>query len=268
MFLKSVIGLIFLLSVATFSARAGLNVDFEDLSLPGGESSWSGNYPIDGAGGSGELTHFTSRGVSFVNFSDGDWGFWEGFGYSNMSDATTPGSGNQMSAYAGTGHNAGDDIYAVGFAGYSTIPVLILPTTTELVGGYFTNTTYTALSMLNGDAFSKKFGGDTGDEPDWLLLTITGKNQADAATGTVDFYLADYRFSDNSLDYVLDEWAIVDLAPLGAVKSLEFTLSSSDTGPFGMNTPAYFAMDNLIVPEPVTAMLLGLGTVLLRRRRA
>lgn len=268
MLVKAVTSLMIVLSVVSISARAELNVDFEDLGLPGNESSWSGNYPTDGSGGTGELTAFSSRGVSFANFSDGDWSFWEGFAYSNMSDTTTPGFGNQMSAYTGTGYNAGDDIYAVGYVGFSTIPVVTLPTATELVGGYFTNTTYTALSMLNGDAFTKKFGGETGDDPDWLVLTITGKDAGGAPTGTVDFYLADYRFAENTLDYVLEEWAFADLSPLGAVKSLDFALGSSDVGQFGMNTPAYFAMDNLVVPEPVTGVLLGCGLVLLRRRRA
>jgi hypothetical protein len=41
------------------------------------------------------------------------------------------------------------------------------------------------------------------------------------------------------------------------VKSLEFGLSSSDSGQYGMNTPAYFAMDHLtLVPEPASLVLL------------
>ena len=62
----------------------------------------------------------------------------------------------------------------------------------------------------------------------------------------MDVYLADYRFADNSLDYILDTWTFVDLKPLGEVATLEFALSSSDTGDFGMNTPAYFCLDTLI----------------------
>jgi hypothetical protein len=62
----------------------------------------------------------------------------------------------------------------------------------------------------------------------------------------VEFYLADYRFADNRDDYILDTWQYVDLTSLGMIKSLEFTLSSSDIGEWGMNTPAYFAIDTLV----------------------
>jgi hypothetical protein len=252
--------------------RADLNVDFEDLSLPDSESSWSGTYPVDGVGGTGEATTFTSRGVSFNNFSDGDWSFWEGFAYSNMSDTTTAGYTNQFSAYTGTGYDAGDDIYAVGYVGYSTVPTVTFAEPTDLAGGYFTNTTYAAtyaaLAMLNGQAPAKKFGGSSGDDADWFLMTITGKDASSTETGTVDFFLGDYRFGDNSLDYIVDNWEYVSLSSLGVVKSLEFSLSSSDVDDYGyMNTPGYFAMDNLVVPEPSALLLFGLAGLLLRGRR-
>jgi hypothetical protein len=252
--------------IASASAQGQLVVDFEDLSLPSGESSWSGNYPVDSVGGTGELTSFQSRGVALNNFSDGDWGFWEGFAYSNMSDTTTPGYGNQFSAYPGTGYNAGDDVYAVGYVGFSTTPVVTFASPTELSGAYFANTTYAALAMLNGELPAKKFGGASGDDPDWLMLTITGIDEASSAVGSVEFKLADYTSGDNSLDYLLSTWEYVDLSSLGPVKGLEFMLSSSDVGEWGMNTPAYFAMDHLVVPEPTTIVLLAIGAMAVGRR--
>jgi hypothetical protein len=71
----------------------------------------------------------------------------------------------------------------------------------------------------------------------------------------VDFYLADYRFTDNSEDYIVDEWTWVDLSSLGAVDSLSFTLTSSDVGQFGMNTPAYFCMDNVFAADPMVSTI-------------
>jgi hypothetical protein len=45
-------------------------------------------------------------------------------------------------------------------------------------------------------------------------------------------------------------------------------MSSTDNGAFGMNTPAYFAMDSIAVPEPSALLcsLAGLGLALRRRR--
>jgi hypothetical protein len=120
--------------------------------------------------------------------------------------------------------------------------------------------------MLEGSGFSRKFGGSTGNDADWFLLTITGKDAYGNTTGTVDFYLADYRYENNSSDYIVDSWEYVDLGGLGEVKSLEFLLNSSDTGNYGMNTPAYFAMDT-VIPEPATVILFSLGGLLLSRRK-
>jgi len=268
MFLRSLSAVMLVVAILA-SARGEIIVDFEDLSLPADESYWSGSYPSDGVGGTGELTSFVSRGAGFNNFSDGDWYYWEGFAYSNMSDTTTLGYVNQYSAFTGTGVDAGDDIYTVGFVGYSTIPTVTFAEPTLVSGACFTNTTYAALAMLNGELGAKKFGGPTGDDADWFLLTITGKDSTGSVTGTLDYYLADYRFSDNALDYVLDSWEFFDLSPLGAVSSLEFGLNSSDVGQYGMNTPAYFAMDGLVVvPEPAALLLLVSGGLILVKRRS
>ena len=65
-----------------------------------------------------------------------------------------------------------------------------------------------------------------------------------------------------SQPYVISQWTTVDLSPLGNAASLQFTLASSDTGAFGINTPTYFALDNLAltpVPEPGTLVLIGLA---------
>ena len=126
------------------------------------------------------------------------------------------------------------------------IPTITFETAQTVSAVRITNTNYAYYSMLNGDGFAKKFGGDSGDDEDWFLLTITGKDAGGNDTGTVEFYLADFRFVDNADDYIINDWTLVELSSLGEVKSLEFGLSSSDGGQgMGMNTPAYFAIDSV-----------------------
>jgi hypothetical protein len=253
----------FCASLATASTA-----DFDDLSLPSAESYWNGS---DNSGG------FVSGGVTFNNTFT-DWGggiiSWAGFAYSNISDTTTPGYDNQYSAYPGTGCGDGDDIYGVGFCDYyfSTMPCLEVGSGTDIQSIRVTNTTFAALSMRDGDIYAKKFGGDDGTDEDWFLLTITGINSS-GSVGSVDFYLADYRFADGADDYIVDEWTEVDLSPLAGATSLTFALTSSDVGTGGMNTPAYFAIDNIqMVPEPgalclLTLLVTGMGALFGRRRK-
>jgi len=232
---------------------------FDDLSLSA-ESCWNGS---DGSGG------FTSGSAYFINNYNAAYMSWDGFAYSNITDTTSTGWTAQYNAITGGGEG-GSANYAVGYdplaSGFGTEPPTVNFNTAGIVEGlYITNNNYAYYSMLNGDAYAKKFGGISGDEADWFLLTITGKDAAGAVTDSVEFYLADYRFADNSQDYIVDTWEYVNLTGLGAVKSLEFGLSSSDVGSYGMNTPAYFALDT-IVPEPGTLVLLALGGLLLRRK--
>lgn len=215
---------LFFISTAWASAAV---IDFEDLTLTP-ESYWNGS---DGSGS------FTSGGATFNNNYNTDWGSWDGFSYSNITDTTAEGYTAQYNAIPGRG-SFGSSNYVIGYcSAFATSPPTVTFSAAQpLTGAYFTNTNYAYYSMLKGDQFAKKFGED-----DWFKLTITGKDAAGNITATVDFYLAIGTS-------IVNTWEWVDLSSLGVVKKLEFTLSSSDTGEFGMNTPAYFAMDYLNPP--------------------
>ena len=241
---------IFVLLAFTVGSAAFATVsDFDDNALVP-ESFYNG---ADDAGG------FASQGVWYGNSYQPTFGSWSGFSYSNMSDTTTPGFLNQYSAITGAGFS-GQGNYGVGFYDFftPTIPELTFPSPSSALAIQVTNTTYAALSMRDGDSFAKKFGGATGDDPDYLKLIIEGLDAGGNSTGTLDFYLADYRSDDNSMDYIVDQWEQVDLTGLGTVSSIQFTLETTDIGNYGPATPFYFAIDNVefsAVPEPSAMML-------------
>ncbi len=239
-------------------------VGFEDVGANlSQESAWQGPDPqgaeVTGPyGGTTVLGGFESGGLRFNNAHSLDYGSWNQWAYSNQTDTTTAGFTNQNSVYAGQGAE-GSSTYGVAFGDSQGI---YAPPTIELAENdprsfhslSVTNTTYAALSMLQGDSFAKKFGGESGDDPDWFLLTIEGFDAEDQSVGTVDFYLADYRFEDNSLDYIVDQWTEVDVSSLSEARALAFTVSSSDVGPWGMNTPAYFAADHIVLRQAVVPL--------------
>jgi hypothetical protein len=236
-----------LLAYANPLYAATLTIDFEELPL-GSEDFYNGSSGDPNASG------FTSFGAYFNNDFNG---FWQGWSYSRTTDTVTPGATNQYSAYAGGGAN-GSLQYGVAFNGFDggggIIPEIRLPADSEPTSVKITNSTYAALSMLLGDGFAKQFGGGDGSDSDWFLLKVEGWDASDTVVGDVSMYLADYRPSDPNDDYILDQWTDLDLSPLAGlgVEKLAFRLSSTDNGAFGMNTPAYVAIDNLVLDITAT----------------
>jgi hypothetical protein len=238
--------------VAPAARSADIVVNFNDLGYPNG-----GFDPLIGAApGTGSYDDgwdlkggFTSSGTFFSNSYSGQFGF-SGWAYSNVNDPTTTAAGpgnsddflHQFAAITGT-PPPGSSNYAIEFG---TGGAINLPAGTSPVSFEVTNTTYSYLAMTLGDS-----------------------------RGMVTFDLADYT-SASSLP--VDAWTLVNLSSLTGAQSLTFDYTSTDTGEFGINTPEYFAMDDLTlstsVPEPSSAVLAltGLGimglTIAHRRRRA
>lgn len=224
---------------------ASFTVTFDALSLPGPDTFYNGS---DLNGG------FTSQGVHFNNNFNTNFGSWSGFAYSNVDDPTTPGFGNQYAAFSGT-DRSGTGNYAVGFGGAADM-LITMPSETMVEGFYAVNTTFAALAIRDGDAFANAF-----EQGDWFRLTVTGLDGGGAAVGSVDFDLANFESLDPNEHFIREDWTWVDLTSLGSsVQTLTVALDSTDQGAFGMNTPAYFAMDDLVVvPEPATGLLVVFG---------
>lgn len=225
--------------VLPFFSMAQYTVDFENVAFPMGQNYWNG---------SDESGNFTIGGATFNNSYNAAWMSWSGFAISSEVDVTTAGWGNQYSCFAGSGASA-----SAKFALWYANGEITFSVPTQAVSMMVTNTTYAALSMRDGDDYAKQFGSiynadgevDGTNGKDWFRLTITGMDADNEPTGTIDFYLADFRSDDSLQHFILDVWEWIDLTSLGTVQKLVFELQSSDVGEWGMNTPGYFALDNL-----------------------
>lgn len=210
------------------------------------------NLPVDSfLNGSDQSGGFADGNVFLPNeyVADPMFPYWSGWALSATTDVTTPGFDNEFSAITGEGFN-GSSTYATSFIfGESRIKLEGAAAGGTVEGMYVTNSTYAYLSLQDGDFIAKKFGGPTGDDPDYFLLTIRASLDGEIGADSVNFYLADYRDADNSNDYIVDEWTYVDLTSLGNADELVFSLSSTDIGQFGMNTPAYFCVDEITTTD-------------------
>ena len=235
-------------------------IDFNGQSTTGNNMAYVAP-PVDGS------HDWTDTGVVFSH--EVSWGgsAWDGMTYSSVNDPTTAGFGNQYAVY-GDGMGMGDTgSYSISFQPFTPRSVVALPVATTVQGFYANNTTYAALAMLNGEGPARAF---TTASNDWFKLTIEGLDASGSSIDTVDFLLADYTGATGT---IVSDWTWVDLSSLGSnVSQLAFSLSSTDNGTWGMNTPNYFAMDDLTIaaiPEPGTIMLMlfGVGGMAWFRKR-
>ncbi|MCH2179871.1 MAG: DUF4465 domain-containing protein [Mariniblastus sp.] len=256
-------------------------VDFEELTQFTGENPAGGGQFFNGNNGTGtNNAGWSSGGVFFNNnYTDaGSYDYWDGWSYSNVVNAASAGYTNQYASYPGGGFDGAGGVSAGGnyAISYGNGAFFNLPGASSLASVRLTNSTYAGLSMLNGDSFAKKFGGATGDDPDFFRVILTGFDGVDTTgnvIGSVSVNLADFTFADRADDYIVDEWIEVDLSALAVARSVQINYESSDMTNSGfINTPTYLAMDNLVlnsIPEPSAAILFtvlsGFGLALRRR---
>jgi hypothetical protein len=93
--------------------------------------------------------------------------------------------------------------------------------------------------MKEGSSFSKKFGGESGNDSDYFRLLVKSVSSSNQILNTDTIYLADFRFDDSKQDYVLKDW---EMAEIVSCDRVDFELQSTDVGQYGMNTPAYFCL--------------------------
>ena len=207
--------------------------------------------------GSDNSGGFSINHLYFPNNYNSQYNSWSGWSVSSMHDTVTQGFGNQYSAVGGklasTGglieqpfHMVNSGVNNVirtpyyeteswGEYIYKIVPDF--PTTSQFA---ICNATYAYHDMLNGSGFSKKFGGPSGTDPDYLRVIVDGTDRKDSVLFSDTIYLADFRSSNSAEDYVLKDW--VYFYPEVPCNKLKFKMESTDVGQYGMNTPSYFCL--------------------------
>ncbi len=230
-----------------------------ELSFNPDNGSWVGTYDDD-------AETIDSQCFSFLHFSISDWQTWWGFTASNSADNARPQNTltHQWSNMAPGGIVLNDDgtvklddfgapvtspdvPYLVAFYSpfMSQRPVDMVFSDGKAydpAGVYLNLNSYTYYSIEYGDSFARAF--TNGDE---FVLTIHGV-APDESEKSIDVRLASYSNGDLTINR---GWKYVDLSELGTVNELYFTLSSTDSGAYGANTPLYFCLDKLSV-NPAT----------------
>lgn len=222
--------------------------------------------------------------------------------------------GNQFTSFSGGGAN-GSEYYAVIYdgdsCGMSPAPTIQFDETVSIQSFALNNTPWPVYGSVLGDSFA-----GSADPGFWYRLTVTGRNALGEVTGIKDVMLIDYLgeelnfiedwttieftdlsaddiFTDDSGEYLMaygntpdDVLEFAELLLAGEVEnsfenvdSLEFRVSGTDGGMWGLNIAAYFALDDLFfltsgsisggdlpissVPEPGTLALLLAGLAFL-----
>lgn len=194
---------------------------------------------------------FVQGSTVFVNDFNKAWNSWTGWSMSSMADTVDATYNNQYSCISGSGFNR-SETYLTGYKHCSVLFPYVSKTHFNTAYRSFfvgiNNATYAYKTMLDGNNFAKKFGGVSGNDEDFLVLKVVGTLYSGEKTDTIEHYLADFRSDDNSKDYIQKQWSYLNLSPIvqgKAVVRLDFWIEGSDTGQYGLNTPAYFCMDNM-----------------------
>ena len=111
----------------------------------------------------------------------------------------------------------------------------------EPVGVYVSNHPWPYYGCEHGDGFGSPFA--EGDRF-WLTAVGVDANGDDISSTSINLV----EFTNGQLN-ALNDWTFFDLSSLGEVESVYFTLDSTDSGAYGMNTAAYFCMDKFQVKD-------------------
>lgn len=109
-------------------------------------------------------------------------------------------------------------------------------------------TSYLYGVITKGNAFGNNPGMTLEEADGWFKILAYGYDASGNATNggrPVEKYICDYRYTTNPKIEIASTWQTWDLSPLGKVNKVKFSFEGSDSGVYGLNTPAYMCVDNI-----------------------
>ena len=168
--------------------------------------------------------------------------YWSGYAISNRTqtgfeygDYTPEGMPDQFNNVAGGAHGGNN------FCVVQTYGETINLNGATVKGFWYTNNAWTVDAILNGEAMSPgKFEAN-----DWLKCVLYPTPAEGLGGARYEIYLA------KDGDYVKD-WQYCDLSNVDAfknIKSISFAFEGTKTNDFGLTTPAYICIDDIVIEK-------------------
>lgn len=221
-----------------------------------------------------------------INYLEQEWvtgkpweyEFWNGgFTISDFTNMTQSDYQNQCSVYDKNGGHSGKNfaiaygysdsyndsetsydkcakIYLTNADGYRVVtegsPIEGEPKYGKFNSVWVCNTTYAYLVMKDGNSFTQ---GSLQEQNGWFKVVFVALDATGVPTGKkVEYYLANFDSSKNTESGLANEirtgWNKVDLSNLGdRVCTVAINFEGSDSSTYGLNTPAYVAIDDIDV---------------------
>ena len=177
------------------------------------------------------LSHLPS-GMAYNSMS------WEGFTLSTVAQDTA----NVFGCVANGGLAGVRTPYVIGYysewvsasQGYSSNII-------DFNGEYYPEYVYICQNSNTHKAITQgEFNARAFTPQDTLALTIQALDSTMQPTATITYYLAVNGTKNEG-------WNKVSLSSLGKTSRLSFSMTTTDIGDFGANTPLYFALDGLTI---------------------
>ncbi|MCM1005326.1 MAG: PL29 family lyase N-terminal domain-containing protein [Prevotella sp.] len=235
----------------SFYMRDSRILTFEDSDYKGSESSPYWSSKIDSPQHGGPILY--TNGSTWGWYDEGNTGlftqtigeYWNGgeavsnYTSRNYADADYT---HQLSVWETSGHNGSKNFcvhngYTDGGSYKKSLQGFEFKDGSShiVTGMYVCCTTYLYGVYLNGNQFSVAANANS-----YFKLIAYGYDTAGNVTGSATIMLCKGKSG-------ITNWTYFDLSSLGKVNSVRFNFEGSDSGQWGLNTPAYFAYDDVAV---------------------